>query len=162
MGEIRKGKIFIYPTDTIYGLGCNFLNSESVEKIRDIKRRDGRPFSVIAPGKDWIRKNCVVNDKVEKWLDKLPGPYTLILDTDGGSLGVRIPDNWFSLIVEKAGVPFVTTSVNISGKNSMEKLEDLDTEIEGKVDYIIYDGKLGGKASKIINLTGGEEKIIER
>ena len=73
---IRAGKIFIYPTDTIYGLGCNAENSQAVKKIREMKQREEKPFSVIAQGKEWIRKNCLV--KNEKDLELLPGPYTII------------------------------------------------------------------------------------
>lgn len=170
---IREGKIFIYPTDTIYGIGCNALISESVSKIREMKKRDSKPFSVIAPSKEWIRENCFVNSDIEKWLNKLPGPYTLILKTknkncvakevnlDAETLGVRIPKHWFYDLIKEAEVPFVTTSVNISGEKYLEDLQDLKEEIKNKVDFIINEGKKDSKPSTIVDLTG-KEKIIRK
>ena len=76
--RIQDGAVFIKPTDTIYGLSCNALNKKAVEKIREIKDRATNPFSVVAPSLDWIRKNCFLDKKALGWLDKLPGPYTLI------------------------------------------------------------------------------------
>jgi len=172
--EMRRGKIFVYPTDTIYGIGCNALNNDSVKKIREIKKREDKSFSVIAPNKEWIFKNCFVPQKVEKWLDKLPGPYTLILElknweavsssVNAGSdnLGVRILDNWFSDIVDRVGVPFVTTSVNPTGEKNMISIEDIDKDIKNKVDYIIYEGTKKGKPSTIVNLVRDKEEIKER
>ena len=147
--KIKEGNIFIYPTDTIYGIGCDARNFEAVKRIRELKNRDEKPFSVIAPSKEWIIDNCE-----EKNLDKLPGPYTLILKLKNkecvasnvsglDTLGVRIPDHWF-----KVDIPIVTTSVNKSDKNNMTSLEDLDKDI--KVDFIIYEGEKKGKSSKII------------
>jgi len=170
--EMKTGKIFVYPTDTIYGIGCNALISESIKKMREIKKRDENPFSVIAPGKNWIEENCFVSEKVEKWLDKLPGPYTLILElknleavakeTNSGldSLGVRIPDSWFSEIVEKAGIPFVTTSVNLAGEKNMTSMDDVNEEVKNRADYIVYEGPKEESASTIVNLVGVREDII--
>lgn len=162
ISAIKAGKIFIYPTDTIYGLGCEATNEESVRKIREIKKRDQKPFSVIGPSKKWIRENCLVTD--ESKLNLIPGPYTLILKlintgvvsgsvSEGKTLGVRIPDNWFSDIVANAGVPFVTTSVNVSGEKHMEKLDDVPKEVLDKVDYCVYDGPIFGKQSNRVDLT---------
>jgi L-threonylcarbamoyladenylate synthase len=161
ISAIKEGKIFIYPTDTIYGLGCNALLSNSVKKIREIKMRDTKPLSVIAPHKEWVLKNCSVNtEEIDKYL---PGPYTLFVKRNSDSvpeevnpnddtLGVRIPDHWFTKVVEEVGVPFVTTSVNISGKPHMQSLADLGEEIKSQVDYIIYEGEKAGEPSTKINL----------
>ena len=65
-----KESIFIYPTDTIYGIGCDATNEILVKKIRDIKVRDDNPFSVIAPSKDWIKLNCDIK-KHNDFLNKL-------------------------------------------------------------------------------------------
>ena len=169
---IEKSPVFIYPTDTIYGIGCNANNKEAVDKIREIKQRKESPFSVIAPSKEWIDENCIVNDNAKDWVKRLPGPYTLILKTkkqgvaeniapDLDSLGVRIPDHWFSSFVEEIDIPVVTTSVNKSGEDFMTSLEDLDSEIKSKVDFIVYEGEKKGRPSKIIDLTD-EEKVVER
>ena len=178
--EIRKrilnGAVFIYPTDTIYGLGCNALHDEAVQKIRDIKDRPTTPFSVIAPSKDWIVEHCGCINKKQcgSWLKKLPGPYTIIhkynkssgvssLVTNGiRTIGVRIPDHWFSKISTEMGIPIVTTSANKVGRDFMTSLENLDRGIKPHVDFIIYEGEKRGRPSQIIDLVNPETKIIER
>ena len=169
--EMHRGKIFVYPTDTIYGIGCDATNSHAVEKIRLLKKRDAKPFSVIAPTKYWIRNNGTYNLDIDKWIAKLPGPYTLILGLKNsravdrgvnnglGSLGVRIPRNWFAEIVKEFGSPFVTTSVNISGEKHITDVGEIDED--WGIDYVIDGGVLNGNPSTIVNLIG-EEKIMER
>jgi L-threonylcarbamoyladenylate synthase len=172
--QMKMGRIFVYPTDTVYGMGCNAIIHDSVAKIRELKMRDKKPFSVIAPSKDWIRENCVVDDKVRKWLRVLPGPYTLILKLKnktavtgevldfGETIGVRIPKHWFTKFVAKMGKPFVTTSVNFAGEKPARDIKEISECILRGVDYIIEDGILKGKPSKIVNLTGEMEIIIDR
>lgn len=160
-----QAKIFIYPTDTVYGIGCNAEDEKKVKKIRRIKKRDKKPFSVIAPSINWIKKNCKVNFEIKKYL---PGPYTLILKKKNPEflrhiskteyIGVRIPDHPFTKILQKTKKPIVTTSVNFSGEKPANSIREINKKILKKVDLVIDDGKLSGKESKIIK----DGKIIKR
>ena len=169
--EIKKGKIFVYPTDTIYGIGCDALNDKAVLRIRKIKNREEKPFSIIAPSKEWIVKNCFVDEIGRKWLDKLPGAYTLILklqnknavakevNDNSGTLGVRIPANWFAEFISSVGAVFVTTSVNLSGEKPINSLHDLKGEIKKFVDYFVDYGELKNPPSTVVNLIDGEKVV---
>ncbi len=164
--DIKHGAIFIYPTDTIYGIGCDATNEEVVKIIKDLKFRDKeKPMSIIAPNVEWIKKNCIVDDElIEKYL---PGPYTLILKkkdsnflnyvSNNDSLGIRIPDCEFTKLVEKAGVPFITTSVNYAGEPFAVKISDIPNDILDSVDIIIGVGELDGRPSTLI-INGKEIK----
>lgn len=157
--DIKNGAIFIYPTDTIYGLGCDATNLESVSLIKKIKYREkDKPMSVIAPSIEWIKENLIVDDALlEKYL---PGPYTLILKkknpeflkevSSNDSLGVRIPDCEFTKLVEKSQRPFITTSVNFAGEPFAIKISDIPKDILDMVDIIIGVGVLDGRPSTLI------------
>ena len=171
--SIVDGAVFIYPTDTIYGIGCNAQISKSVKKVRRLKGRAANPFSVIAPSVDWIKENCLIAEEAEERIDKLPGPYTLILklknpkcvakEINPGlqTLGVRIPSHWISKLVAEAGVPVVTTSVNRSNEDYMTSIEDLDSAVKKGVDFALYEGAKEGRPSRIVDLTE-KAKVIER
>lgn len=167
--KIEEGATFIHPTDTIYGISCNASDKNAVKKIREIKDRPETPFSVWAPSIKWIKQNCVINKEVEEWLNKLPGPYTLILKLKNkntvasnvsfsNSLGIRIPEHWFSKAVEALGFPIITTSVNKAGEQFMTSLDNLDPEMQGKINFIVYEGKKKARPSKIVNLVEGKVK----
>ncbi|MFH1977997.1 MAG: L-threonylcarbamoyladenylate synthase [Candidatus Aenigmatarchaeota archaeon] len=163
--HVKDGSVFVYPTDTIYGIGCNALEPESVERIRKIKKSK-KPFSVIAPSKTWIKENLEMRQM--EYLEKLPGPYTLVLKkkqnflnhvSDNNNLGVRIPEHPFTSIIQKAGVPFVTTSVNVTGKSPITSVDGVPKEILNKIDFLVDSGVLDNKPSTIIDLTS-EPRII--
>lgn len=165
ISAIKKGKIFIYPTDTIYGLGCDAANKFAVEKIKQIKNRDkDKPFSVIAPSIDWINNHLIVDCELSKYL---PGPYTIILKkknpdflrhvSSSDSLGVRIPASDFTEIIQLANTPFITTSVNLSGEPFIKNINEIPEEILENIDHIIDYGELNGKPSTLI-INGKEVK----
>ena len=77
--KINHGAVFIYPTDTIYGIGCSALNQGSIDKIRRLKERPDSPFSVWIPSLRWITENCNIKSEDKEWLKQLPGPFTLII-----------------------------------------------------------------------------------
>ena len=171
--ELSK-TVFVYPTDTIYGIGCNATDEKLVSKVRKIKNSD-TPFSVIVPNKEWIYNNCEVSQEAEEWIRKLPGPYTLILrlknkrslaknvfNQSNSTIGVRMPNHWFLAVVYQLKVPIVTTSANLSGQDFMTSLEDLDPLIRNRVDYVFYDGPKKGLPSTIIHLEGQQIRIQSR
>lgn len=169
--QINLEKIYVYPTDTIYGIGCDATNDKLVLKIRSIKKRDKKPFSIIAPSKDWIKNNFEIIHP--EYLDKLPGPYTLVMKPKNnsiiskhisysGKVGVRIPDCNFSKLVSKSEKPFVTTSVNISGEPHLVDPKKLKKEINSKVDVIIDEGILSGKPSTVIDISLKKPLILRK
>ncbi|MCK5624901.1 threonylcarbamoyl-AMP synthase [Candidatus Pacearchaeota archaeon] len=164
--QILEGKIFIYPTDTIYGIGCNAEDKDAVEKIKQIKQRDkDKPLSVIAPNLKWIEQNCVIDVNLKKYL---PGQYTILLRkkdllflnhvSNTEFIGIRIPKCSFSKKVEQAKVPFITTSVNLSGEPFAKKISEISKKLLDKVDVIIDKGELNGNPSTIIK----DGKVIKR
>jgi len=116
-----------------------------------------KPFSVIVPSKNWIKENCIVETDINKYL---PGPYTLILKkknkdflkhvSESETIGIRIPKNDFTELVQKSGVPFVTTSVNFSGEKPANKISEIPKEILEKADFIFNSGELSGKPSTLV------------
>ncbi len=174
MLKIGQGAVFIYPTDTIYGIGCNARDPVAVKRLRKIKKREKMPFSIIAPDKEWIQKNCSLSYGGEMWLNRLPGPLTLIMklkDKDAinemvipglDTVGVRIPNHWMSKVAKELERPLITTSANIKGGTFMTSLDNLDLEVKEAVDFIIYEGKNEGNPSKIVDLSNGEPKIIRK
>jgi len=166
---IKDGKIVVYPTDTVYGLGCNATDEEAVSKVRMIKKSN-KPFSVIAPSKQWIYSNLNAN---KTYVQKLPGPFTFVFKirkpelvapsvTNTGFLGVRIPDHKITKVLQKSKLPIVTTSANISGKRAIRKIKDIPKKMLKHVDVIIDGGELGERPSVVLDLTEKVVKIIKR
>ncbi|MBS3107524.1 threonylcarbamoyl-AMP synthase [Candidatus Woesearchaeota archaeon] len=170
--SILRGDIIIFPTDTIYGIGCNALIDSSVKKIREIKEREEKPFSIIAPSKRWITYNFIIKNR--NYIKKLPGPYTFILEAkhknlvskyvnpSSNSLGIRIPDHKIAKAVAKSKVPFVATSVNLSGKPHITEIPQIPKKIALNTDLILDQGPLKNKPSIILDLRNKIAKIIKR
>jgi L-threonylcarbamoyladenylate synthase len=171
---IKNGKIFVYPTDTVYGIGCNVENIENVKKIYEAKKRPiNKPFSIIVPSKEWIFEHTKVSDVNKKFIDNLlPGPYTIILKakelpdipkiivSDKNTIGVRIPKNEFTDFIRQQEVIFITTSVNLSEEEPVTKIDEIPESIKKIVDYAIDSGVLDNQPSRIFDLTTDDIKIV--
>ena len=140
-----RGKIFIYPSDTCYGLGCLLSDEEAIKKIYQIKQRDvGKPLSIMVLDKMMFKRYGQVDKKVETLINKyLPGSLTIVVPkskkvpsffNEGfDDVGIRIPNNKFCLkLIKIAKEPIITTSANISGENSLYKSTDILNEFSGK------------------------------
>jgi L-threonylcarbamoyladenylate synthase len=169
--EMKKGKIFIYPTDTVYGIGCIATDSQAISKIYEIKKRDSKPFLIIIPDFSWITTNCdCSSDQLDFIKQHLPGPYSFVLKYVGNSIsnklvsqnntiGVRIPNCSFASLVRE--VPFITTSVNFSGEPPAKLFSEIPLEILNQVDYVISnDNEVSGTPSTIYDLSQGEIKQL--
>jgi len=169
----------IYPTDTLYGLGCNALSEKAVAKIYSIKAREaGKPLSIIVSDYAMLKQYCDVPPAQERILHALlPGPYTFILKlrkklpvspaieiqraspsvsptASQLTIGIRVPEHYFMRQVSKElGMPIVSTSANISGKKDAAKLSDVDKEVSSRADLLIDNGACAyGKGSTVIDL----------
>lgn len=171
--EIKNGKIIIFPTSTVYGVGTNALNKNSVEKVYQIKNRTKeKPCIVLVNDYDMISKITYgLNELEKKIADKFwPGPLTILLKkkdvipdvvtSSTDYVGIRIDENEVvNSLVELSGVPLIAPSANVSGKPSQKSIDPIIGDFENNVDYIIDIGKLNeGMESTIIKV---EENKIE-
>ncbi len=174
LDSIRRGEVVIYPTDTLYGIGCLMENEESVKKVVEAKQRDSRkPFSIIAPSVDWIMENCMVTEFNKSLIAQLlPGPYTIVLRVRKESkipkyalslehtIGLRIPRHKLTDIVREAGLIIISTSVNLSGEEPVTKLEGVPEGMKNMVSFAVDAGELKGSASRVFDLTTDNVRIL--
>ncbi|MAF34511.1 hypothetical protein CMO91_01570 [Candidatus Woesearchaeota archaeon] len=163
--ELLKGKLIIYPTDTIYGIGCDATNPKAVKKLRELKQTDA-PLSVIAPSMEWIDEHC--DSRHRERLKELPAKLTFIMDkkdTDllkdvapHASIGVRIPDHPITQLLQATGVPIVTTSANKHGGRVCTSISQLDSDLY--VDYIIDAGELSPIPSEVWDIRDKDAKKL--
>jgi tRNA threonylcarbamoyl adenosine modification protein (Sua5/YciO/YrdC/YwlC family) len=173
---LRNGGLVIYPTDTVYGLGCDITNSKALERIARIKgiKLDKANFSFVCSGlsnlSDYVRQIDTSTFKILK--RSLPGPYTFILPGNNDlpkefrkkkTVGIRVPDNTIALeIVRMLGNPIVSTSIH----DEDEVLEySTDPELifekwQNRVDLVIDGGYGDNVGSTIIDLSGYEPVVL--
>jgi L-threonylcarbamoyladenylate synthase len=168
---LKLGGLLIYPTDTIYGIGCNALDLKAVKKVFEIKKRDWKKnVSVIVRDGEMLENLAVVSTKDKKFFEKLfPGAVTLVFKKKneelvvGGSdgIGIRIPNLDFTkAMMRELDFPVVTTSVNISGDQVWEGKGELPLAFQ-KVDLLIKGGTLKSESSTIIDLRGEPPKLLK-
>lgn len=157
--EAEVGKIFIYPTDTVYGIWWIYT-AQNVEKIFAIKKRDEKKiFSIIAPNFERIKKQYSQSniEHMKEYLNTYHG-VTYIFDYT--QPGVRIIKHPIQQFVEKLNKPFITTSCNITWESMVTDITTIPEEIATKVDYIVDGGTGWEKPSVLIDFVSN--KVIER
>lgn len=172
---LRDGGVVIYPTDTIYALGCDALNVRAVERICQIKGINPQKvnLSIICRELSWVSEYAKLSNYYFKLLKRnLPGAFTFILLTSVSlpkiyknrkTVGIRIPDNAIALaLVEALGNPLLTTSVAVDEE---EPEYGTDPELiaeryESVVDMIIDGGEGGSIPSTTVDCTGDEPVVL--
>lgn len=174
---LRNGGVIIYPTDTVYALGCDIFQTKALEKICRIKGVDVKKakFSVMCDSLKQISEFTKMDDDTFKIIKKnTPGPFTFILDGNNKlpklfkerkTIGIRIPDrNLVKVIVQELGNPIFTTSLRIDGQEpDYEVNTELIKEKYGSRVDLIIDGGLGvNSLSTVVDCTGDDFEIIRQ
>lgn len=158
---LRKGGVVVYPTDTLYGLGCDATNPEAVRRVFEIKRRPlSKPLPVAVADIEMMRRYCELDEKAERLARALlPGALTLLLRkkklpdivTSGSAkVAVRIPANELALkIITLLDRPLTATSANISGKAPPISAQEAIAQLRG-VDLVIDAGSLAERVPSTI------------
>lgn len=152
---LKQGGVVIFPTETVYGIGCAWDDQKAIDRICEIKKRPkGKPLQIlIADKKQLDDLGAIITKEAEKAIDKTwPGPLTIIVQTrHGKSLGIRMPNHPIPLqIIKELGKPLAATSANLSGEPAPASFD----QITIKADFAIDSGTCKIKtASAIIDFT---------
>jgi len=169
---LRKGGIILYPTDTVWGIGCDATNPEAVAKVYEIKRRsDSKSLVLLSSDTDMIcRYVKEIPDMALQLIEVNDSPMTIIYPgavtgkyglaentvAEDGSVGIRIPMMDFCIqLVRRFGRPVVSTSANISGEATPKVFAEISQEIKSAVDYTVdpvLESGATGKSSQIIKV----------
>ncbi|MEI7450313.1 MAG: L-threonylcarbamoyladenylate synthase [Desulfomonile sp.] len=170
---LRADGVIIYPTDTVYGLGCDIHSKKALERVRRIKRMDNkRHLSFVFADLKAISHYAQVDDTHYKILRRyLPGPYTFILKatrlvprivlTKRNEVGIRIPDNRICLaLLEMLGNPILSSSARMPDDQLLDDPKEIDRIYKGQVDMVVDGGVFLPEPSSIISLLDEVPKIL--
>lgn len=173
---LAKGGVIVYPTDTVYGIGCDIYNKKAIERIYQLKGKERKkPLSLIVPNLKDISKYAQISDSSYRIMKRcLPGPYTFVLpatrmvpkkiaEVNKKTVGIRIPDNKIcQLLLEEFPNPIISTSSNLSGSKILNDPDEINAQLGKQLDMILACGILGLEASTVIDLTTDEPKILRQ
>jgi tRNA threonylcarbamoyl adenosine modification protein (Sua5/YciO/YrdC/YwlC family) len=170
---LAQGAVISYPTDTVYGIGCDIFSKSGIERIYQLKDRSRKkPLSFICSDLKDISRYAQVPDSAYRIMRKyLPGPYTFILEatkevprimmSKRRTVGIRVPDNPICLsLVEELMHPIISTSANISNESPICDAKEIYDQLGKVLDLVIDGGPLPNVPSTVIDLTGDMPYVI--
>jgi tRNA threonylcarbamoyl adenosine modification protein (Sua5/YciO/YrdC/YwlC family) len=170
---VEGGGVIGYPTDTIYGVGCDLFNPEAIRKIHRLKKSEGKkPLSFICSDLKDISRYAYVSNYAYKMMKRLlPGAYTFVLKatklvpkialTKQNTVGIRIPDNKICLaLVKELGHPIISTSVYKPDEGLYNDPAEIEERFGKQLDLVIDGGVIVAEHSSIIDLTDDFPKVI--
>ena len=172
---LHRGGVIVYPTDTVYGLGCDIFNRKAINRIYQIKQAPaGKPLSFVCSDlKDLARYAKNISNASYRMMKRLlPGPYTFILEASRDvpkfmigkrrTVGIRVPDNPICLeIVQALGRPVLSTSIVAAEDGiAMNDVESIASRFGAAVDVIADGGVIVSTPSTVVDLTGEEPEIL--
>jgi L-threonylcarbamoyladenylate synthase len=170
---VKQGGIIVYPTDTVYGLGCDPFNVEAVKRIFEAKGREQKPLPILVSSLNKAKELAYFSNKALKLAKNYwPGPITLILKSKDivpetvtcglKTVGLRIPDHPAALkLIRLSGGQIIGTSANVSGRKPCVTAETALDELGNQVDLILNGGKtLYRGSSTVLDLSGLKPRIL--
>lgn len=172
---LASGGVIAYPTDTLYGLGCDFYNVKAIRRLYQIKRMDEKKAMslILASFKD-LSTYAVVSDFAFRVMKSiLPGPYTVVLKakkivpkimmTKKREIGIRIPAHKVPVgLVELIQRPIINTSAKIAQENVLKEPKEIEKRLKGLVELIIDGGILDGDPSTVVRLVEDRIEVLRR
>ncbi|MFY7802949.1 MAG: L-threonylcarbamoyladenylate synthase [Limnoraphis robusta] len=188
IADLRSGAVMLYPTDTVYAIGCDLNVKSAVERVRQIKQlSNDKPLTFLCSSLSNISNYAIVSDQAYRIIKRLiPGSYTfllpatklvprLVMSPKRKTTGIRVPDNNFCLtLIEKLGNPIISTSAHITNEEEGEAPVSLEMErnlgkaelfdsLEKLVDIIVDDtSDPGYQVSTILDLTEDEPILVRQ
>jgi tRNA threonylcarbamoyl adenosine modification protein (Sua5/YciO/YrdC/YwlC family) len=170
---LKEGGIIVYPTDTVYGLGCDLFNKQGIEKIYEIKRRNKKePLSFICADLKDISNYALVSNYAYKTMRRLlPGAYTFVLEasrmvpkillTKRRTVGIRVPDNKICLsLVNELGHPLINTSAKLEADEILSDPFEIERKFKHNVNLVIDGGILASDQSSVISLIDDVPQVL--
>ncbi|MDD5131443.1 MAG: L-threonylcarbamoyladenylate synthase [bacterium] len=163
--KVKTGGIVIFPTDTVYGIGCQADKVKSIKRIYHIKNREQhKPLPVLIAGlRQLTGLQVIITPEAKQLINKFwPGPLTLIMPTaSGGSIGLRMPQHPVAIALLKITGPMAVTSVNFSGEASARTIAEIPAGIIKAADLVIDSGACPlAIESTVVDMTGPRLKIL--
>ena len=170
---LGRGGVIAYPTDTLYGIGCDIMNKRAIARIYQIKQRSKeKPFSFICSDLKNISQYAKVSNYAYKTMRRLlPGPYTFILEgsnmvpkmmlTKRKTAGIRVPNNTICLELIKAlGHPIISTTARSVEGDLLNEPWLIEEHFGRQLDLVIDGGPAPGRPSSVISLIGDEPRVL--
>ncbi|MDG7007358.1 MAG: threonylcarbamoyl-AMP synthase [Nitrososphaerota archaeon] len=169
---VRRGGLVVYPTDTVYGLGCDPLNHAAVRRLFDAKRRDAKAIPVLCSSTEKAAGLVKLSPRALELAARYwPGALTIVaplsrpvppqLNQGRPSLGVRVPNHPRCLqLISSCGGWLTGTSANLSGHQSARSAAEALGQLGGAVDIILDGGRLAGTESTVVEVVGNEVTIL--
>ncbi|MBC7186381.1 MAG: threonylcarbamoyl-AMP synthase [Calditrichaeota bacterium] len=172
---LEDGGVVCYPTDTVYGIGCDIFHKKAIERIYRMKGKGHKdPLSFICPNLQGIAQYAHVSDHAYRIMRRLlPGPYTVVLPatrlvpkmmmSNRKTVGIRVPDNRICLmLLEEFGKPIVSTSASLPGGEILHDPDEIAEALAPHIDLFLDCGPLGLEPSTVVDLTGEEPVVLRQ
>ena len=170
---VKKGGTIIYPTETVYGLGCDPLNLDAVKKLLEAKGKRTKPFPILAATIEDANKAAHISLDGKKLAAKFwPGPLTMIFPKKPAipnivtfnldSLGLRVPDNKIALkLIHLSGGLLIGSSANRTGEKPPRTIQEISKELKDRVNVVLDGGiTVQGTSSTVVDLTSEKPRIL--